>query len=275
LEYSYGQTGNTLGNPVVAGSFNSAFQYSNSQNTVNFTNDYVGRSANDVFYQFTLTVPMAVTISHCGSTLSDTYLHLLDASGNRIAYNDDYSGEGQCSSTLHSHLKKMLSAGTYYIVSEGYSQNGEIKTAVEGKIPTLSYSYDAAGNRTYRYWSSSLVSLRAASLEPEEKDDQGLLEKEEEEIRAKDKQAEKMTASNAKINIFPNPTEGLLQVEILEIEAGETVQLTLFGLNGEKLLQATAISQLTPVDMSKYPTGAYMLRLIIRDKPTDYKIIKQ
>ncbi|MDR2408492.1 MAG: pre-peptidase C-terminal domain-containing protein, partial [Bacteroidales bacterium] len=117
LGYSYGQTGNTLANPVVAGSFGSAFQYSNSQNTDDFTNDYVGRPNNDVFYKFTLTVPMTVTISHCGSTLGDTYLHLLDASGNRIAYNDDYSG--QCSSHYHSYLKKVLYAGTYYVVSEG------------------------------------------------------------------------------------------------------------------------------------------------------------
>jgi hypothetical protein len=35
-----GQTGNTFSNPIVAGTFSSAFNYSNSQNTANFTNAY-------------------------------------------------------------------------------------------------------------------------------------------------------------------------------------------------------------------------------------------
>jgi hypothetical protein len=51
----YGQTGNTLQNPVVAGTFSAKFTYSNSQNTANFTNTYTAaRSTNDVFHKFTL-----------------------------------------------------------------------------------------------------------------------------------------------------------------------------------------------------------------------------
>jgi RHS repeat-associated protein len=132
----YGQTGNTFSNPIVAGSFSSAFNYSNSQNTNSFTNNYtVSRPTNDVYYKFTLNKKMEVTMRHCGSTLSDTYLSLLDASGNRIDYNDDYSGTGACSSSaLHSYLKKELDAGTYYVVSEGYSQNGVILTQISGTV---------------------------------------------------------------------------------------------------------------------------------------------
>ncbi len=131
---TYGQTGNTQSNPIVVGTFSSAFSYSNSQNTSNFTNDYTKRTPNDVYYRFTLNKKMEVTISHCGSTLSDTYLSLLDASGNLITYNDDYSGTGACSSSLHSYLKKELDAGTYYIVSEGFSQNGVILTQISGTV---------------------------------------------------------------------------------------------------------------------------------------------
>jgi hypothetical protein len=77
----YGQTGNTQSNPIVLGTFSSAFSYSNSQNTGSFTNNYTdARSTNDVYYKFTLNKKMEVTMRHCGSTLSDTYLTLLDAS---------------------------------------------------------------------------------------------------------------------------------------------------------------------------------------------------
>ena len=127
-----GQTGNTLSNPIIVGTFSSAFNYSNSQNTVNFTNSYTARSPNDVYYRFTLNRKMEVTMSHCGSTLSDTYLILLDNSGNKINYNDDYYGMNACSSTRHSYLKQELDAGTYYVVSEGYNQNGTILTQISG-----------------------------------------------------------------------------------------------------------------------------------------------
>ena len=127
-----GQTGNTMSNPIVVGTFGSSYyQYTSSQNTANFTNSYSGNhsyTTNDVFYRFTLTAGMNVEIKHCGSTLPDTYLYLLNASGAEITHNDDYSGA--CSSIYHSYLQRVLAAGTYYVVSEGYSQNGVIQTAI-------------------------------------------------------------------------------------------------------------------------------------------------
>lgn len=57
----------------------------------------------------------------------------MNSAGTVIAYNDDYSGTDQCSSTYNSYLKKDLDAGTYYIVSEGYSANGVIMTSISGK----------------------------------------------------------------------------------------------------------------------------------------------
>lgn len=118
------------------GSKSGPFTYTHTQNTANCSNSYTGQSSNDVFYKFTTTTIMDVVISHCGSALSDTYVHLLNASGTRIAYNDDYSGEGKCPTTTHSYLKMTnLAVGTYYVVSEGYSQNGNITTKIEGIIP--------------------------------------------------------------------------------------------------------------------------------------------
>lgn len=114
------------------GTKSSSFTYTDTQNTSGYTNNY-GRSTNDVFYKFTITSAMDVVISHCGSVLADTYVYLLDASETQIAYNDNYSGEGACTTTTQSYLKMTnLAAGTYYVVSEGYSQNGSITTKIEG-----------------------------------------------------------------------------------------------------------------------------------------------
>jgi YD repeat-containing protein len=123
---------------------------------------------------------------------------------------------------------------------------------------TVQFAYDEAGNRISRTITLRAPALRSGEAEP---DATPLLEEQ--------------LATDLLVKIYPNPTEGLLQVELSEMETDETAQLALFGLNGENLLQTTATSQLTPVDMSKYPTGVYVLRLVIRGNPVDYKIVKQ
>lgn len=124
---------NGMSGAVDVGNMASSFTYTDTKNTADYGNNHTMRSPCDVFYKFTLTRPMDIVISHCGSALYDTYVHLLNETGARIAYLDDYSGEGCCSNSLHPVLKKPnLPAGTYYVVSEGYSQNGNITTTIEG-----------------------------------------------------------------------------------------------------------------------------------------------
>jgi hypothetical protein len=127
--------GNTLQNPIVAGSFSTSFVYTNTQNTNNFTHNYTRPTGdyymtNDVFYKLTLTKAMTVNIKHCGSQLGDTYLYLLGASGNYIGENDDSSNG--CSTYKHAYLTISLSAGVYYVVSEGWGSNGNITTTISG-----------------------------------------------------------------------------------------------------------------------------------------------
>ena len=146
-----GSVGDNMQNPIQAGTYSTDFQYSNTRITHAYTNQY-GRYTNDVFHRLVLTVPMNVTFTHEGSELSDTYMHLLDSNGNLIDYDDDYSGEGHCSSTLHSFIRRQLAAGTYYVVSEGYSSDGEIRINITGNAstgfnyPVIPSAYSAESN---------------------------------------------------------------------------------------------------------------------------------
>lgn len=124
--------GDTSDPAISAGIKLADFSYSDSRNTSNFTDQYNGRSTNDVFYTFTLTVPMNVTITHQGSIVNDTYMSLLASDLTLIASNNDYCGEGHCANTRHSFIRRQLEPGTYYVVSEGYSNNGIIVTNITG-----------------------------------------------------------------------------------------------------------------------------------------------
>ena len=79
---------------------------------------------------------MEVTIYHCDSypylNLSNTYISLLDASGNLITYNE-HNGPEICGEPQQNFIKKDLDPGTYYVVTEGYSENGLIQTHISGE----------------------------------------------------------------------------------------------------------------------------------------------
>ena len=119
--------GNTMQIAINIGTFGAPFQYTDTKNTaVNYTNDYVGQSTNDVFYVFTLTTAMNITIKHCDSAIG-TYVHLLNSSGTSIANNGCYSGADAYANSAHDYPSRFLSPGTYYIIMEGYSANGSLK----------------------------------------------------------------------------------------------------------------------------------------------------
>jgi hypothetical protein len=123
---------------------------------------------------------------------------------------------------------------------------------------SVEFVYDEAGNRISRTIVLATPNLRSGATDTDATSP-----------------LEEQPAAGLQLVIYPNPTAGLLQVELSGMATDETAQLALFDLQGENLLQTTVTSQIVPVDMSKYPAGVYLLRLTLRGRPTDYKIVKQ
>ena len=78
-----------------------------------------------------------------------------------------------------------------------------------------------------------------------------------------------------KITVYPNPTRGALAVEITGGDQKDQMILSVFSSQGIQLqnIKATAIT--TPVNISAYPSGWYILRVQAGEKMTEFKIIKQ
>lgn len=120
----------------------------------------------------------------------------------------------------------------------------------------VSYAYDLAGNRISRkvvdlYSNPSHVKK---SADPVPVEDQ---------------------LGDRKITVYPNPTRGALAVEITGGDAKEEVHLILFSAQGTQLQNLGITGTVTPVDMSSYPGGWYILRITAGAKATEFKIIKQ
>lgn len=121
-------------NIIALGSFGTDFERTEIHNTALLTNHYEGNMTKDVAYQFILTQSMEIIVSHCGSDLEDTYMSLLDGSGNLLEDNND--SEDVCANQSQAYIRRILVPGTYYVVSEGSeypdNNNGVIKTTITG-----------------------------------------------------------------------------------------------------------------------------------------------
>jgi YD repeat-containing protein len=128
---------------------------------------------------------------------------------------------------------------------------------------TIHYSYDAAGNRT-----ESIIYL--------EKDDS----KGSENLKDAKKKVEEVIDDDSFkpqiLRIYPNPTKGLLRIEILT-EPGDNINIRVrvLDINGRLVFDKKNLSPMTDIDLSSQPDGAYILAIEQGSIISKWKVIKQ
>lgn len=144
--------GSHLDNAIDIGTIRSTgyhHKVNNNDTFYLFGDNYDGpdnQPSDDIFYKFTLDSEMTLHVDNCPSTVTNTYLHLLNGNGIRIE--SDYNGSPAiCSSsgTRTAHISSVLPAGTYYLVVEGFQETS-------GSISTHMYftrEYDATWKDLY------------------------------------------------------------------------------------------------------------------------------
>ena len=127
--------------PIDAGTLAQGAYYSNTQNTnpINCFQNDIGRSSDDIFYKFTIDQASKVTIDHCNSPFSDTYLYLYNANPSQIGYNDYF---GPSCFDNRASISKNLPQGSYYVASEGEVLNVTTSIRVEPCSTTAGYSME-------------------------------------------------------------------------------------------------------------------------------------
>ncbi len=124
------------------------------------------------------------------------------------------------------------------------------------KTQSVSFGYDAAGNRINRV--IVLNQLRSAQEEEPV-----------EEIFYSE------VLKDLEIRIYPNPTEGLLKVDILNLPEQQTADIFLYNLSGKLLITKKGVSGSTDIDLTGYPAGTYLMKIIAGEQHTEWKIIKK
>jgi hypothetical protein len=135
----------------------------------------------------------------------------------------------------------------------------------------IKFAYDPAGNCISR-----TIVLNAPSRAPvEDPIEDPQIDTETEEEAAPNPTFVEQLAADLQLKIYPNPTQGLLQVEIIGNENDNITQIAVFNQNGQQIIATQSSGQLTPVDMSSFPAGTYILRLGIGERIENYTIIKK
>lgn len=120
---------------------------------------------------------------------------------------------------------------------------------------TYSFTYDASGNRLSR-----IIPLKSAHIVNQDT------------LANKQKTFEDLIG-NRPVKIYPNPTKGLLKVEIpLTEEASATIGI--FTLQGALVKKQNVSGTFTEIDLNDQPTGMYILRISIGELSSEWKIIK-
>ena len=124
------------------------------------------------------------------------------------------------------------------------------------------FEYDASGNRTSRW----VIQIRSAKIP---KDSLSL-------TSPKDKESEvfREMLDNREVAIYPNPTKGLLTVEI-PLSNNDLSRITLHDIQGRTLMEFKNATTTTQIDLSGQPPAIYLLRIFINNKSMTWKIIKQ
>ncbi len=78
-----------------------------------------------------------------------------------------------------------------------------------------------------------------------------------------------------KITVYPNPTQGLLQVEIAGREIPLQSMIVLYNSASTVIRQIKPISASNYLDITAYPPGIYFMRLIVGEEVSVWKIIKE
>lgn len=139
---------------------------------------------------------------------------------------------------LSNVILAVLIAIPFYVMSQNYK-----------------YSYDAAGNRIKK---EIILSQQDASSKYVSKSN-----------LFSDKLCDKT------VYIHPNPTSGVLKVEITGYDNSDSGALHVFNLAGQHLFNLNITSAFTQLDISEQPKGIYILQLELNGESSIWKIIKE
>ena len=131
---------------------------------------------------------------------------------------------------------------------------------LKAQTVTVNFEYDESGNRTRRYIELKKAEENGESVKTEESTGW------QSEVRD--------VMQGAELTIFPNPTDGLINVNIAGVNGSNFFRLTLSTLSGTIIEERNSVDENTQLDISRLAQGMYLLTVSTPSERRVWKIVK-
>jgi hypothetical protein len=129
----------------------------------------------------------------------------------------------------------------------------------------ITYLYDASGNRTKRIITKSL-SIDTAAYSKFAND--SIQDASDDDPFAKKEDA-------FKVLVYPNPTQGITEIEIPDLKTNQKAQMQIYSITGSFVKQIRNLQRRQSVDLTDLSAGIYLLYITVDKDTVVKKIIKQ
>lgn len=119
---------------------------------------------------------------------------------------------------------------------------------------TVSYAYDASGNRISR-----TIVLSQRNNAPHHQQPTEISE----------------VFDDVTVSVSPNPTDGIVRVKITRSNTPVEGTISVYTQSGAPVQTVSVLSDGTTVDLGNQPSGIYLLRIECNDYKNTWKIIKK
>lgn len=148
--------------------------------------------------------------------------------------------------------------------------------------PYIEFLYDASGNRTSRkvvtlnrsmeFPSDTIQYIQSDSTTVAERDTADVLPGQN---GADATQIITDNIGGMEIKVYPNPTSGMLSVQITPFPEGQKAEIALFDFANKLLFKTACNAEYTRMDLSSYTAGTYLMYVTINGRVSNWKIVKQ
>lgn len=132
----------------------------------------------------------------------------------------------------------------------------------------VSYSYDAAGNRTTK--TVVLTKTMKKMAQPDT-----VFAAESAAVTTDLGELQNEVLGQAEIKIYPNPTKGALRVDVNKPELADVCRIAVFDGNGRLVKALNSLTNSNQIDLSEAAHGIYFMRITIGNESTTWRIIKE
>jgi len=134
------------------------------------------------------------------------------------------------------------------------------------------YSYDATGNRTMRQYIIYQQPSKIKDTTAQHIDSTAIVAANQ---AAQQQQFLETLPNGEQITVFPNPTDGVLQISITNFAIGSKGYIMITDLQGRVVAKKENISSTNSFDISSAAKGNYVLKIVVNNNSKEFVVVKE